>query len=115
MWRTSAEVIRALADNNLSFNLAIRLKAQNIIGPAVYEQATNHAPQTTESMRVGHLMRALLSKVKEDPQYYHDFVKILQMEGIRQDAEAALQLLSTGRYTCTENGSCTPDYVGYST
>ena len=96
MSSTSADVTRALADNNLSNTLAMQLKARNIIGAAVYEQATNHAPNTTEFMRVEHLMRALLSKVQQEPQHYYNFIKILQMDGIRQDAEAALKRLSTG-------------------
>ena len=97
MFRASADVIRALADNRGLCNiLAYHLKAQNIIGQAVFEQTTNYAPNTTESMRVGHLITALLNKVSNNPQRYHDFIQILQLDGIRQDAEAALKLLPTG-------------------
>ena len=94
--RASADVIRALADNcGLCNTLANHLKANSIIGSAVYEYATN-AIGTTESHRVGHLITALLSKVKEDPKRYYDFIQILQLNGICQDAEAALRHLPTG-------------------
>ena len=96
MLKASADVIRALADNRLSNTLAYHLKARSIIGPAVYEQATNFAPNTTETMRVGHLIKPLLSKVSKNPQRYHDFIQILQLDGIRQDAEAALKYLPAG-------------------
>ena len=92
----SADVTTALAANKLSGVLADHLKAQGIIGQPVFEQATNYAPGVTEYARVQHLVTAVLTKTKYNPQCYHDFIQILELDGIRPDTEAACSLLPKG-------------------
>ena len=96
MSKNSTGIIRALATNKLSEALADELKAQGMIGDTVYEHATNRGPDVTEYTRMKHLITAILTSTKSNPQRYHDFIAVLQLDGIREDAEAALALLPTG-------------------
>ena len=86
----------ALAANRLSGVLAGHLKACGIIGQPVFEQATNYAVCVTEYARVEHLVTAVLTKTKCNTQCYHNFIKVLNFDGIRPDTEAARSLLSAG-------------------
>ena len=94
--RKSAEVAMALAANKLSGILAGHLKARGIIGQPVFDQATNYAVGVTEYARVEHLVTAVLTKTKYNPQCYHDFIEVLELDGIRPDTEAACSLLPAG-------------------
>ena len=94
--RKSADVATALAANRLARILAGHLKAREIIGQTVYDQATNYAVGVTEYARVQHLVTAVLTKTKYNPQCYHDFIQILKLDGIRPDTEAACSLLPKG-------------------
>ena len=98
MSRNSTGIIRALAANKLSESLADELKARGMIGDTVYGHATNHGPDITEYTRVKHIVNAMLTSTKSNSQRYYDFITVLQLDGIHQDAEAALTLLPTGRY-----------------
>ena len=80
------------------------MKARKLIGTAVHAQATNYGPNITEYTRVQHLITALEMKVKINSQRYYDFIKVLQLDGICEDAEAALVLLPTG--TCKLGCHC---------
>ena len=62
----------------------------------MFEQATNYAPDVTEYTRVEHLVTAVLTKTKCNPQCYHDFIKVLELDSIRPDTEAACSLLPKG-------------------
>ena len=92
----SADVAMALAANKLSGILASYLKARGIIGQPVFEQATNYALGVTEYTRVEHLVTAVLTKTKYNPQCYHDFIQILKLDCICPDTEAACTLLPKG-------------------
>ena len=92
----SADIAMALAANKLSGVLAYYLKARGIIGQPVFEQATNYAVGVTEYARVQHLITAVLTKTKYNPQCYHDFIQILELDGIRPDTETACSLLPKG-------------------
>ena len=94
--RKSADVATALAANKLAGILAGHLKARGIIGQPVFEQATNYAVGVTEYTRVEHLVTAVLTKTKYNPQCYHDFIQVLELDGIRPDTEAACSLLPAG-------------------
>ena len=96
MSKKFAGITRALAANKLSESLADELKAHGMIGETVYAHATNHGPDVTEYTRMKHLITAILTSTKSNPQRYYDFITVLQMDGIREDAEAALALLPTG-------------------
>ena len=96
MSRGSADIISALAANNLSSTLATKLRACKMIGNSVHAQATNAGQGITEEMRVKCLIFPLLDKVKRNPQRYYDFIKVLRSDGICEDAETALALLPTG-------------------
>ena len=96
MSNNSADITRALAANKLSERLAGQLRAQGMIGETVYAHATNHGPDVIEYTRVNHLTTAILTSTKSNPQCYYDFITVLQMDGIREDAETALSLLPTG-------------------
>ena len=98
MSKNSAGIIRALAANKLSDSIADELKARKMIGNAVHASATNRGPDITEYTRMKHLITALLTSTESNPQRYHDFVTVLQSDGIREDAEAALALLPIGMY-----------------
>ena len=95
----SAAIIQALAANRLSETIADQLKARKMIGNAVYADGTNRGPDITEYTRIKHLITALLTSTKSNPQRYHNFITVLQLDGIREDAEAALALLPTGIIT----------------
>ena len=69
-----------------------------MIGNVVYASATNYGPDITEYTRMKHLISALLISIKSNPQHYHDFITVLQLDGIREDAKAALALLQTGMH-----------------
>ena len=62
----------------------------------MFDQATNYAVGVTEYARVEHLVTAVLTKTKYNPQCYHDFIKVLELDGIRPDTEAARSLLPAG-------------------
>ena len=94
--RKSADVATALAANQLAGILAGHLKARGVIGQPVFEQATNYAVGVTEYARVQHLVTAVLTKTKYNPQCYHDFIQVLELDGIRPDTEAACTLLPKG-------------------
>ena len=94
--RKSADVAMSLAANKLAGILAGYLKAREIIGQPVYYQATNYAPGVTEYARVEHLITAVLTKTKYNPQCYHDFIQILELDDIRPDTEAARLCLPKG-------------------
>ena len=94
--RKSADVATTLAANRLAERLASQLKAKEIIGQHVFEQATNYAPDVTEYTRVEHLVTAVLTKTKCNPQCYHDFIKVLELDSIHPDTEAACSLLPKG-------------------
>ena len=94
--RNSADVTTALAAIKLAGILAGHLKARGIIGQHVFEQATNYAPDVTEYARVQHLITAVLNKTKYNPQWYHDFIKVLELDGLHPDTEAARSLLPAG-------------------
>ena len=96
MTRNSAAVIRALAANGLASILAEELKSRKLIGAAVYAKATSSGPDITEYSRVKHIVNAMLNKIECIPQCYHDFIAVLQLDGICEDADAALALLTTG-------------------
>ena len=98
MSKNSAGIIRALAANKLSDSIADELIARKMIGNAVHASATNRGPDITEYTRIKHLITALLTSTESNPQRYHDFIAVLQLDGIRADAEAALALLPTGMY-----------------
>ena len=89
-------IIRALAANKLSESIADELKAPKMIGNAVHAHATYCGLDITEYTRVKHLITALHTTTESNPQHYHDFIAVLQLDGIREDAEAALVLLPTG-------------------
>ena len=95
LYRKSDEIIRALSANGLTERLAGLLKGQKMIGEAVYERATNYAPNVTEYTRMKHLITAVQTSTRATPQRYHDFIKVLKSHSIRADAEAALVLLPT--------------------
>ena len=90
--RKSADIATALAANRLAGILAGHLKARGIIGQPVFEQATNYAVDVTEYTRVQYLVTAVLTKTKYSPQCYHDFIEVLELDGIRPDTEAARSL-----------------------
>ena len=97
-------VIRALAANSLANSLADELRSRNLIGDAVHAKATSYGPDITEEWRVKQLIIAILSKIEYKSQRYHDFIEVLRLDGIREDAEAALTLLPTSMhcvYNCT--------------
>ena len=84
------KIIEALAANRLAERLADLLKAQGMIGDAVYANATNYGPHVTDYTRMKSLITAIQTSTRDIPERYHDFIKILQSKGIRADAEAAL-------------------------
>ena len=94
--RKSADVATALAANRLAGILAYNLKARRIIGIPVFDQATNYAVGVTEYARVEHLVTAVLTKTEYNPQCYHDFIEVLEIDGFRPDTEAARSLLPAG-------------------
>ena len=96
LYRKSADIIAALAANKLSGRLASYMIAKRIIGQPVFDQATNYAPNVTEFTRVQHLVTAVLTKTQCNPQCYHDFIKVLELDGICPDTEAARSKLPTG-------------------
>ena len=99
MSKKSSAIIRALAANCLANPLADELKSRRMIGATVYQQATNYGPNITEYTRVQHLIISMLSKIEYNPQRYHDFIEVLQLDGICEDAEAALSLLPKSTLT----------------
>ena len=74
MSKNSTGIIRALATNKLSEALADELEAQGMIGDTVYAHATNRGPDVTEYTRMKHLIAAILTSTKSNPQRYHDFI-----------------------------------------
>ena len=72
------------------------MKSRKLIGTSVHGRATNYGPNITEYTRVQSLITALEMKVKINSQHYYEFIKVLQLDGICEDAEAALVLLPTG-------------------
>ena len=61
----------------------------------MHAKATNRGPGITEFSRMKHLITAVQISTRATPQRYHDFIKVLQSDGVRADAEAALKLLPT--------------------
>ena len=92
-------IISALADNSLANILADELRSRKLIGAAVHANATSYGPGITEYWRVKQIITAMLSKIEHNPQRYHDFIAVLQLNRICVDAEAALALLPTGNFT----------------
>ena len=99
----SPAIITALADNSLANILADELRSRKLIGTAVHAKATSYGPDITEYWRVKQIITAMLSKIEHNPQRYHDFIYVLQLDGICEDAEAALALLPTGNFTTMHN------------
>ena len=62
----------------------------------MFDQATNYAMGVTEYTRVQHLVTAVLTRTKYNPQCYHDFIDVLNLDDIRPDTEAARSLLPAG-------------------
>ena len=96
MFKNSAAITRALAANGLANRLADELRSRKLIGVAVHGKATSYGPDITEYWRVKQIITAMRSKVEHNPQYYHDFIEVLHLDGICADAESALVLLPTG-------------------
>ena len=82
--------------NRLAGVLASHLKARGIRGQPVFDQATKYAVGVTKYVRVEHLVTAVLTKTKCNPQCYHDFIEVLELDGICPDTEAACSLLPAG-------------------
>ena len=99
MSNNSSAIISALADNSLANILADELRSRKLIGAAVHAKATSYGPDITEYWRVKQIITAMLSKIEHNPQRYHDFIAVLQLDRICVDAEAALALLPTGTLT----------------
>ena len=96
MSNNSSAITSALVDNSLANILADELRSRKLIGAAIHAKATSYGPDITEYWRVKQIITALLSKIKHNPQRYHDFIDVLQLDRICVDAEAALALLPTG-------------------
>ena len=62
----------------------------------MFQQATNSGVDVSEYVRVQHLVTAVVTRTKYNPQCYHDFIKVLELDGIRPDTEAARSLLPKG-------------------
>ena len=100
MSRNTSAIIKALVTNSLTDTLAGELRARKVIGVAVHAQATSYGPNITSNMRAERLITAMLSKIEFNPQRYHDFIEVLHLDGIKEDAEAALALLPNGMILC---------------
>ena len=89
-------LVEILCKKKLSRRLADELKSRKMIGETVYAAAIKTGSGITQQRKVSSLITAIQSKLHSNPKCYYEFIEVLQSEGIREHAQEALTLLSTG-------------------
>ena len=88
-------IIEYLADQRCATNLAPKLFESELISKHVYELGTNFGPGVVESTRIEPMVKAVLSKVQQNPQIYYKFIGILNRIGGLEEIVHLLQVLNS--------------------
>ena len=82
-------IIKALAAERCTVDLAGRLQIRGLISDDVYSQATNYALVDSERLRI--ILEAVLAKVDLNPQRYDEFIDVLQEIGALEDLVSIIE------------------------
>ena len=82
-------IIKALAAERCTVDLAGRLQVRGLISDNVYSQATNYSLVNSERLRI--ILEAVESKVDLNPHCYDEFIDVLQEIGALEDLVSIIE------------------------